>query len=400
MNMSDSAVQSPATTTKPVRPWRSLNDALDGHRNSLGLIRLVLASIVLIDHAFPLTGRGKDPFWELTHAQASLGSLAVAGFFAISGYLIAKSGLKGDVIQFMWRRTLRIFPAYWVLLIVTAFVFGPILWKLAGGSLGEYFAGTPAGATPYYFVTGNWTLEIHSYGIYNIFVETTPYGQSVHGSAMNGSIWTLIYEWRAYLIIAVLVTFGILTRARIIVPILMGIFLTTQIVMGLNPSILAASVPNFMTHQYMVNLGFTFLVGSTLAVYAKKIPYDHGLGLFTGVILVASLRWGGFGTVGLAAGAYFVLYLAAVLPTWLQWIGQKNDYSYGVYIYGFFVQQTLAYFGIYHWGFVPYVALSWVGSMILAWLSWHAVEKWAMRLKDWGPGRGVQYWRLKARRRV
>ena len=57
--------------------------------------------------------------------QASLGSLAVGGFFAISGYLIAKSGMSSDVVQFMWRRILRIFPAYWLVLLVTAFLIGP-----------------------------------------------------------------------------------------------------------------------------------------------------------------------------------------------------------------------------------------------------------------------------------
>src|SRR5690554_1974512 len=89
----------------------TLGSALQGRSNSLGVIRLVLALLVIVDHAFPLGGFGLDPVWELTRGQASLGLLAVGGFFAISGYLIAKSGLSGDVVQFLWRRFLRIFPA-------------------------------------------------------------------------------------------------------------------------------------------------------------------------------------------------------------------------------------------------------------------------------------------------
>ena len=200
----------------------SLGQALNGHNNALGLIRLLLASLVIVDHAFPLGGFGKDPFWYVTHGQASLGSLAVAGFFAISGYLIAKSGMSGDVVQFMWKRTLRIFPAYWVVLLFTAFIVAPLLWLSAGGTLPSYFSGTGngVGASPYFFITGNWTLNIGTYGIYDLLVNTTPYGQEIHGSALNGSIWTLIYEWQCYLLIGVLVLFAVMKNAKLIVPLL------------------------------------------------------------------------------------------------------------------------------------------------------------------------------------
>ena len=240
----------------------SISEALAGHRNSLGLIRLVLASVVIIDHAFPLGGYGRDPFWYATHGQASLGSLAVAGFFAISGYLIAKSGMSGDVVQFMWKRTLRIFPAYWVVLLVTAFLVAPLLWVAGGASLTSFFSGANGGPTPYFYFTGNWTLDIHTYGIYDLLSSTTPYGREIGGSAFNGSIWTLIYEWRSYLIIAVLVAFGILTRARAVVPMLAIFFFILQLMAAVNWDAVVALVPSFLADQYMITLGFTFLVES------------------------------------------------------------------------------------------------------------------------------------------
>jgi peptidoglycan/LPS O-acetylase OafA/YrhL len=52
----------------------------------------------------------------------------------------------------------------------------------------------------------------------------------------------------------------------------------------------------------------------------------------------------------------------------------------------------LAFFGLEKWGYVPYVAITIVGTAALAWLSWHGIEKWAMSIKDWGPGRGVRHW--------
>ena len=116
-------------------------------------------------------------------------------------------------------------------------------------------------------------------------------------------------------------------------------------------------------------------------------------GILSGLVFLFSLRYGGFSTYGTIAAVYFVMYLAAALPKQVQWIGQKNDYSYGVYIYGFLVQQVTAYLGWYQWGYVPYVAIALVLTLGCAWISWHLVEKRAMALKNWGPGRGVAHWR-------
>jgi peptidoglycan/LPS O-acetylase OafA/YrhL len=367
----------------------SITEALGGHRNSLGFIRLVLAIAVIFDHAFPLGGYGADPFFTLTHGQASLGSIAVAGFFAISGYLIAKSGMSADVLQFMWRRFLRIFPAYWAVLLLTAFVVAPIIWVAAGGNLGHYFH---LGAnSPFYYFTGNWTLNIHTYGIYDMLTKTTPYGRSIHGSAFNGSIWTLIYEWNCYLLIGVLVVFGVLLRAKLVVPIITVFLFIFQIVLLVNPAVIASSVP-WLNDQYRITLTLTFMYGACIAVYSKRIPYTNGLGILSGVVMLYTLRYGGFQIVGVAAGAYFVLYLGARLPSFFQRIGVKNDYSYGVYIYGFLVEQVIALLGWYKFGYIPYVLISVVLSLGMAWLSWHVIEKRAMSLKGWGPGRGWRYW--------
>ena len=186
-----SATETFAETSPPVseRPERevariSLSVALGGHHNSLGFLRLVLACLVIFDHAFPLGGFGPDILYSVTRGQASLGSIAVAGFFAISGYLIAKSGMSADVIQFMWRRFLRIFPAYWVVLLLTALIVAPLLWLAQGDSLAAYFRFAPNG--PFDYFGRNWTLNIGTYGIYDILTTTTPYGRSIHGSAFNG----------------------------------------------------------------------------------------------------------------------------------------------------------------------------------------------------------------------
>ncbi|MEV0397491.1 hypothetical protein [Polymorphospora rubra] len=98
--------------------------------------------------------------------------------------------------------------------------------------------------------------------------------------------------------------------------------------------------------------------------------------------LAGTLRFGAFCVVGLPLLAYLLLYLAVGLPRSLHPIGRKRDYSYGIYIYAFPVQQVLAMLIGVQYGFVTYLAATTAGTLLLAALSWHLVERPAMLLKD------------------
>lgn len=365
---------------------RSLAQALDGHHNSLGVIRLLLACAVIVHHSVPLMGLTFDPIGAWAAGQATLGTIAVAGFFAISGYLVTKSGMSSDVLRFLWRRVIRIFPAFWTVLLVTAFVIAPVLWILLGRTIGSYFVDNGAGPFSYFGL--NWTLQVGTYGIHDLLTSTTPYGRTVMTSVFNGSTWTLSYEWACYLVVAGLVLFGVLTRAKIVVPILTALLLLAQGVDLAAPGTLVHVVP-FLNDPWTVTLTFTFMMGAVLALYSKSIPLTDGLGLGAGALFFLTMHFGGFLTIGVVAGAYFVLYCAVRLPRRIQWVGQRNDYSYGIYLWGFPVQQLLAYSGLAAAGLVVFTLASLVIAAACAWLSWHLVEKHAMRLKDWGPGRGL-----------
>lgn len=369
------------------KPWRSLSDGLGGRNNSLGIIRLVLASAVIFSHAFPLGGWGEDPMLVLSRGQENLGGIAVLGFFAISGYLITKSGARTDILQFMWHRFLRIFPAFWVVLLVAALVVGPIIWMIDGNSITDYLHRGQGSSINY--LTANWNLSVGQYGIYHIF-ESTPYGE-IAGSVFNGSLWTLSYEWICYLIIGVLVLSGVLVRAKVLVPVLTAFFFLLQVVRIINPEAPGQLVP-FFADPYRVTLPLIFLFGACLAVYSKKIPLDDRLGILSGAVFLFSLFFGGLGVIGYPAIAYFVLWGAARLPASFRKIGATNDFSYGIYVYGFLVEQVLAYFGVYRFGYLPYALLALVITVGCAWLSWHLIEKPALSLKDKGPGRGIRHW--------
>jgi peptidoglycan/LPS O-acetylase OafA/YrhL len=367
----------------------SLEEALAGHQNSLGFLRLIFAFMVILSHTMPLGGFGAGGMVIPPGARDSLGGIAVVGFFALSGYLIVRSARNLDVVQFLWHRVLRIFPAFWVALIFGAIVIGPIAWTIGGGQIGQYFSKAAGG--PLTYLTANWDLTMRQYGIYDIFSTTTPYGEFTQSSVLNGSLWTLVYEWGCYLIIAALVVLGVLKKSRFIVVALATIFFVIQIVTLLQPGSSNLLLP-FLADNSRVSFGFVFLVGASIGIYADKIRFDVNLALLAAVGATATLMRGGWTVVGYPAFAYLILWLAAALPKVFQAVGSKNDYSYGVYIYGFLVQQFTASLGWNELGILPWAFTCAVIAFGLAWLSWHVVEKNAMKLKRRGPGRGMTFW--------
>lgn len=62
-----------------------------------------------------------------------------------------------------------------------------------------------------------------------------------------------------------------------------------------------------------------------------------------------------------------------------------GDYSYGLYIYAFPVQQIFALLGIYRSGLLLYFLSSTVVTLILATLSCYLVERPALRLRQAKP---------------
>lgn len=391
MTSQSPSIATASTGRGATKSWlspRTISEGLSGHSNSFGVIRLVLASSVIFSHAFPLGGWGEDPLLFRSKGQENIGGIAVLGFFAISGYLIAKSGLNSDPLQFIWRRILRIFPSFWAALVVAAFIVGPIAWLMVGRSLGTYFSFSSAG--PVNYVISNADLTIRAYGVYDVFAATTPYGK-IGGAVFNGSIWTLFYEWSSYLIILILVIFGVLKKAPFLVLVLTAFYFLANVARLVAPGSTGQLLP-LLADRYQITLPLIFLYGACLALYSRRVTLDWRLAAFAAVIAFGTLWKGGLTVLGYPAIAYLVIWLAASLPKSFHWIGSKNDYSYGIYVYGFLVAQFTAFLGWHHWGYLPWVLATLAITVGMAWLSWHGIEKRALSLKDVGPGKGLRIW--------
>src|ERR1017187_6833294 len=163
---------------------RTIGQSFDPRHNSLNFLRLVLALTVVISHAVALGGFGVQNGINLT----GFGQIAVYGFFGISGFLIAGSALRNNAGRYLWQRFLRIFPAFWVCLIVTAFFFGVIGWYNMSPVLAHHcgiscYVKEPGGPLGYVF--HNLWLQINQATI----ARTLPSGY--FRNVWNGSLWTL-----------------------------------------------------------------------------------------------------------------------------------------------------------------------------------------------------------------
>jgi len=346
------------------------------------VLRLTLASAVIVSHAYPLEGHESREFmFRFSRGQVTLGDIAVCGFFVISGFLVTRSALTSSTWRYAWKRFIRIFPGFWACLLVTAFVFAPLMWLYEHGARGGFFTHRDG---PVSYLTRNAFTGIQQYGISGLLAGT-PYGRQTGVGVFDGSLWTLVYEVACYVALA----FGAATilkrRPRATVTVAAAIlFYSVDVVRQhtthrvLSPPLIGPVFP-----YWLVIFGLCFALGALFEVFRTAIPVHVVLAAVAAVVLTVSLRSGDYFLVGLPALAYLLMWAAVSLPKATRRIGRRNDYSYGVYIYAFPVQMMLVELRI-DGPFVVYCMEAFVLTGLLAFASWHLVEKRAMALRHVG----------------
>jgi peptidoglycan/LPS O-acetylase OafA/YrhL len=386
-------VRAPKRTATPKRSRPVLAEAFSGRANSINVLRLLCAYAVIVSHSWPLgLGRHDLGFAEF-NGQADLGKLGVAGFFVISGFLVTRSGGRSSLARFAWHRALRIFPGYWVCLLLLAFVLAPLLWlrEHPGEGLGALFSQP---SNPLSYVTRQWWTATTQHGIAGLLTGTPRDGG--HGSTFNGALWSLRYELLCYVLVAVLAVTGVLRRWRwgalVLTAVLLFLVLRDTLVQlagnprPFYPTVDLPLVADVHT-QPLVYLALLFLLGACLHLFAERVPVSGRLAALCAIVLVGTLLTIGYHGLGEPALAYLLLWLAVRLPSRLHGIGRRHDLSYGLYIYGWPIQITLVSLGLTRrdHGFPLWVACSLLLATGAAWLSWNLVERRALAWKDWQP---------------
>ena len=356
------------------------NDEAWLRRNSFTFLRLLLAMTVVVSHALTLGGFGADPIARWTYGRSSLGSLAVLGFFALSGFLLTHSLTASPALdRFCLHRFFRIMPAFWMCLLITVFVIAPgALMAQAGGAAGYVDALRMGPDSAPDYLWHNWTLGIHQFGIASLF------SGNPHPFAINGSLWTLEYEALCYLSLVLAAVTGILPRRQLTLAVFLVVYATRVFDACLDKSLreiapLAMQCVPILNNPTGLPLYLAFLSGMVCYQYRMLLPWRAswfiGAGGFT--IAMAALR-----QVELAwpvTLAFMLLYLGRVLP-FHRW-EKLGDFSYGIYIYAFMIQQGLALAGVPRHGLAVFVLASLAASGLAGFLSWHLLEKHAIA---WG----------------
>jgi len=368
-------------------PSPTLSSVLDPQSNSLNFLRLFFAFTVLVSHAFKLGGfASEDLFGRTTY-----GTLAVDGFFALSGYLITASALRNRLSRYLWLRVVRIVPGFWACLVITGFVLAFVGWHhlCNGPSTGcsySNFLGVEQGPAGY--VVHNSFLKIHQGGITDSLIPAS----AIWG--WNGSLWTIFYEFLCYLMVAAFALVGILQRRRV----LLG--LSVLVWIGISVMICVPQINQHFNSGENVEVMLlaqvlpSFLAGSLLYCFREVVRDSGWIAIACVVLFVGGL----FLPVGAAVPgftltsavivtpllAYPLLWLGAHLP--LQSIGKSNDYSYGIYLYAFPIEQLLIDFRVHQHGLVIYLGFTVLLTVLLALASWWFVERNAMKLRalTWG----------------
>ncbi len=327
--------------------------------DNFDLLRAAGALFTIFSHSFAVNGLPEPPVPGVVH----FGGLGVSIFFCISGYLIAQSWDRDPrLLAFLAKRSLRIFPALAVVVVLSVFVLGPLLTMLP---LRAYFR-DPA------------TVEyLQNIGLFNMVYRLPGVFDDLPvRSVVNGSLWTLPVEFVMYLLVAL---FGVVAQGR------RWIYATAF------AAAVAASLGWAMRTPDPVWLGMDVRYVATLGTYffAGACAYAYGLDRRLSAPALALCGFAMLCTLWSSTAITIALWFA--LPAFViaigrgssragRWVARNGDLSYGLYIYAFPVQQVTRLY----WPnapFVAYVAVVIAITALLAYASWRWIEKPALALK-------------------
>lgn len=327
----------------------------DGNRiNNFTLLRLVLSFTVLFGHSFPITGNGHDPITKLILPHAWIGSIAVGGFFAISGFLVSASIANRSILDFTLSRIFRLYPAVIVYSLVAILIFGPLGSQV---SLAKYFSENPW--------VNMWNATLWKW-IYNL-----PYAFSDRPfpGSTNGATWTLPAELRCYLALAVFGMFRFYSTRGIANIALLATFIALKINY--------TSLPLFGSEPRFEEPLMFFIFGGFFWFNRQSIPLNWPvlMALMAATFFGAGQSWYFYAYV--PAVTYGCLMISYRLPHCN--IDQFGDISYGIYIYAWPVQQL-----VWSPGQGAYANTLFATLIVLpiSYFSWRFIESPALNFKN------------------
>lgn len=357
------------TASASTTPWLR-EDALK--RNNIDFLRFFLASLVIFAHCFALTNTSgsadldaTEPLHRFSHGQRTFGGMAVDFFFILSGFLITHSWLRSSsLFTFLLNRVLRIYPAF-----IAAIVFGTAMVCIF----------SPLGTD--YLSKINLRFVIETLTLGAKFPEGFP-GQP--NAAVNGSLWSIRYEFWCYIGVAALGLLSILAKRRVLVLAMFILSIAASAVYEIRGMHLGLGRfgPYFGGLDEWTRLLPCYLAGMVFYLYRDAVRWNWVLFLLAcGALVGGLLTPHAMNIVSPIAGAYVLFSLAFMEQLPLQGFGKYGDFSYGIYVYAFPIQQAIvARLGT---SIHPakFFALAFACTLVVSIISWHAIEKPCLKLK-------------------
>jgi len=340
---------------------KSIGDYSGSRENNFDALRFFLAVLVIFSHSFVLLGRdASEPAHRLWSGQIDLGIIAVDLFFAISGFLILASWENSrSVSSYIKKRCLRIYPGYIAALVVTVFVVGVL----------------GADDRVAYLHQNDILASIYRPLLFrNVISVQHAFTHNVARGNLNGSLWTIRFELFCYAVVALLGVLGLHKRRWILV----GLFAAVYIGYLLQKR--PIQLPYFDYLDELPRLMMYFLVGMLAYRFRFQIPHSRLLALACAILPLIMLKHGLRLVLPLCA-PYLVYFLAYEPSLKLHRFGAKGDFSYGIYLYGFPIQQLLIHFLPGKLQPLSLFAITLPCVFCTAYLSWHCIEKPFLRAK-------------------
>ena len=342
--------------------------AAGSRHNNFNLLRLFFASLVILSHSSILVdgNRHRELLYQAFHT-ISFGALAVDGFFVLSGYLIVQSWQAVPKTRvFLAKRCLRIYPGFIIAALACVLIVGPLG---QGASVAAYFAEFQF----WPFLKSVLTMDSP---------VTPPVFPGQPHPIVNGSMWTITYEFRCYLLVLLFGVFGLLKRRFL----WLTMSITSLVLFAFFPELIKGrsfyGLHIFLHDSEQFVRFFTFFsMGGCFYLFRERIKYHTGVAAIAILVLLPCLYKLTMAKLALATlGSYLLFWIAFTRVNILERFWKLSDISYGVYLYGWPVQKVwLWYFpAMSPWVLFP---LALAGSCCLGWLSWHLVEAPFLRLK-------------------
>lgn len=337
---------------------------MESRQNNFDFLRLLFSSLVVFSHSFPLTGT-PEPLYEFSGRQIDLGALSVNIFFAMSGHLVFFSYQNSTTaLNYLWKRCLRIFPALFVLLLLSMMLF-PFFYE-------GHQSGIFSERQYWMYFPNNLSLYRFQETIAGVFEN------NLRPQSVNSSLWSLKYEFTMYLVLFFIFYFRKLKFKYILI---LSAFIGSWYFHAVRPGMFEVFFGNIEFKSALFFRTATyFFAGSLLTCFdLKKINFAW-VKISLVIISIAAILTGHFTIIAPLTIPLLVILIGISYNKYLQKITDfTGDLSYGIYIYGFLIQQSIMYF-------IPLNTLllfisSYLITCFFAYFSWNFVEKKTMKYK-------------------